>query len=99
MVVAEDLHLDVARRREVALQQDLLVAEGGLGLAARGLQRLDEIRLALHLPTPLADAAGGRLGHHRVAHPPRLDPTRLGRMLPPAVTPSLRLPIANQRTG
>src|SRR3546814_11785472 len=67
VVVAEDLHLDMARRRQAALQQDMLVAERGLGLAARRLQRFEEIVLARHHSHALAAAAGGSLAHHRVA--------------------------------
>src|SRR3546814_2563083 len=56
VVVAEDLHLDMARRRQAALQQDMLVAERGLGLAARRLQRFEEIVLARHHSHALAAA-------------------------------------------
>src|SRR3546814_12759084 len=66
VVVAEDLHLDMARRRQAALQQDMLVAERGLGLAARRLQRFEEIVLARHHSHALAAAAGGSLDHQRV---------------------------------
>src|SRR3546814_5114687 len=65
VVVAEDLHLDMARRRQAALQQDMLVAERGLGLAARRLQRFEEIVLARHHSHALAAAAGGSLDHQR----------------------------------
>src|SRR3546814_10368769 len=67
VVVAEDLHLDMARRRQAALQQDMLVAERGLGLAARRLQRFEEIVLARPHSHALAAAAGGSLDHQRVA--------------------------------
>ncbi len=46
VMVAEDLELDVARRFEVALDVDIAVAEGGLGLPLRGAERVLEVRLA-----------------------------------------------------
>src|SRR3546814_11953057 len=84
VVVAEDLHLDMARRRQAALQQDMLVAERGLGLAARRLPRFEEIVLARHHSHALAAAAGGRLDNQRVADLLRLRRQGLG-SLPAAV--------------
>ena len=42
--VAEDLHLDVPRAAHQLLEVDLVLAEGRLGLAPRGRDRLDEPR-------------------------------------------------------
>ena len=40
MVIAEDLELDVPRRFDVLLEVDVADAEGGFGLALRGLHRV-----------------------------------------------------------
>ena len=42
VLVAEDLHLDVARAADQLLEIHLVLAEGGLRLAPRGRHRLDE---------------------------------------------------------
>src|SRR3546814_14631224 len=76
VVVAEDLHLDMARRRQAALQQDMLVVERGLCLAARRLQRFEEIVLALPHSSAIASAAGVSLAHPRVDTP--LSPPTTG---------------------
>ena len=41
-LVAEDLHLDVAGALDQLLQIDLVVAEGRLGLAAAGLDMVEQ---------------------------------------------------------
>ena len=67
LAVAEDLDLDVARGGEVLLEVDLVVAEGGLGLGAGGLERrLHFVGVARELHAAAA-AAGGRLDDDRVA--------------------------------
>src|SRR3546814_18457690 len=76
VVVAEDLHLDMARRRQAALQQDMLVAERGLGLAAHRLQRFQEIVLARHHSPALSPAPAVSLDPHLVPHPLPLRPPR-----------------------
>ena len=43
VVVAEDLELDVARGLEVALDVDVAVAEGRLGLALGGAERVRQV--------------------------------------------------------
>ena len=43
LAVAEHLDLDVARPLQIFLEIDRVVAEGGLGLGARGRERLREI--------------------------------------------------------
>ena len=52
--VGEDLHLDVARRLDVALKQHLVVAEGGKRLALRARQRVVEVddRPTRRMPRP-----------------------------------------------
>ena len=47
VLVAEDLHLDVARAAHQLLQVHLVVAEGGLRLAPRHRQQLAQLRLVL----------------------------------------------------
>ena len=43
VVIAEDLELDVARVLDVLLDVDVADAEGRLGLALRGLERLGQL--------------------------------------------------------
>jgi hypothetical protein len=55
LAVAEDLHLDMARAAEVFLDIDLVIAEGGLGLGARGAEGVFELGLAVRatfMPRP-----------------------------------------------
>ena len=68
LTVAQHLDLDVARLGEVLLHVDLVVAEGGLGLGARGRQRKAEVGRRLRHLHAAAAAAGGRLDQHRKAH-------------------------------
>ena len=60
MRVAEDLHLDVARPLEEALEHEAAVAECAFGLAARAADRLVERRGFAHDAHALAAAAGAR---------------------------------------
>ena len=63
--VAEDLHLDVARVRDVALQEHGAVAERGGGLAARGADRGVELRGVADQPHTTPAAAERRLDQQR----------------------------------
>ena len=65
--VAEDLHFDVPRLAHQLLEIHLVVAEAGLGLAARHRQQLGELRIAFDDAHAAAAAAPARLQHHRVA--------------------------------
>ena len=67
VMIAEDLELDVARRLEVALDVDVAVAEGRLGLALGGAQRVRELAGRLDDAHAAAAAAGDGLDDHRVA--------------------------------
>ena len=71
-IVAEHLHLDMARLVDVFFDQHAVVAEGGLGLAPRARQRLREIVGMLDLAHALAAAAGPRLDQHGIADLARL---------------------------
>ena len=73
VIVGKDLHLDVARMLEIALQVDVRAAEGALRRSSAGFERRGEIIGPLGDPHADAATAGGRLDHHRVA-----DPFRLG---------------------
>ena len=73
VIVGKDLHLDVSRMLEIALQVDVGAAEGALRSSSAGFERRGEIIGPLGDPHADAAAAGGRLDHHRVA-----DPFRLG---------------------
>ena len=64
--VGEHLHLDVARAGERAFQQQAPVAEGVLGLRARGFQRGGQFGLVAHQPHAASAAAGRGLDHHRI---------------------------------
>ena len=68
--VAEDLHLDVPRLAEVLLEVDLVVAERGLGLGARGREGGLHVGGGAGELHAAAAAAGGRLDDHRVAELP-----------------------------
>jgi len=69
--VGQHLELDVARARDVTLEDQARVAEGVLGLAARGGQGLGQVGgLAYHAHT-LAASAGRGLDQQRPADAPR----------------------------
>ena len=76
MGVAQDLDLDVAAARQIALEKNPIVAEAALGLAPRGGDGLGELRRLLHDPHALAAAARRGLHEQRVA-----DVGRLGGIL------------------
>ena len=65
--VAEHLHLDVARRGDVFLDQHARIAERRLRLALRALERRLEIGVLVDAAHALAAAAGDRLDQHRIA--------------------------------
>ena len=68
LAVAEHLHLDVAGLRKVLLEIHAVVAECGLGLGARRLQRhVEVLGRAGHLHAA-APAPRRRLDQHREAH-------------------------------
>ena len=67
MGIAEDLDLDMARACDIDLQQDAVIAEGGLRLAAAGGQSGGEILRAVHPAHALAPASGDGLDQQRVA--------------------------------
>ena len=65
MLVAGDLHLDVARARDEALDEQGAVAEGGAGLAPAALERVgDFVRISDGAHAASAAARDG-LDHHR----------------------------------
>ena len=79
LAVAEHLDLDVARTRQIFLQIDRIVAERGLGLGARGGERLGQSLRRLGDLHAAAAAAGRRLDQHREADlfaPSRAPPGR-----------------------
>jgi hypothetical protein len=60
LLIADDLHLDVARPREVALHVDLVATEEGLGLALRRFHHgYDFVFAAHHLHTATAASVRG----------------------------------------
>ena len=65
--VAQELDLDVARAADQLLEIDLVLAEGGLGLAPGGVHGVQQLLLAVDRPHAAAAAAPGGLEHHRVA--------------------------------
>ena len=65
--VGEHLHLDMARRRDIFLDQHAVVAERILGLALGCFQHGFEIGMLVDAPHPLAAAAGDGLDQHRIA--------------------------------
>ena len=67
VAVGKNLHLDVARRGDVFLDQHAFVAEGGFRLAHGSGERGLEIGVAVDPAHALAAAAGHRLDQHRVA--------------------------------
>src|SRR5690606_25100161 len=67
LTVAGDLHLDVARATQVALEEDVARAESRLALGLRDLEDARELLLVLDHAHALAAAAGRSLEHDRVA--------------------------------
>src|SRR5690606_16734918 len=67
LLVGQHLDLDVARLLDVLLDEDSLVAERRLGLAARRAEALGDLLLAARDAHALAAAAGRGLDHHRIA--------------------------------
>ncbi len=67
VLVADDLHLDVARPREVALDVDLVATEERLRLALGAVHRLLHLVGAVHHLHAAAAAAERGLDRHRLA--------------------------------
>ena len=65
VIVAEDLHLDMARAADQLLQIDLVVAERGQAFAPRGLHLVGELGLVPDLAHAAPAAAPARLEHDR----------------------------------
>ncbi|MBD5803263.1 hypothetical protein AZOA_26990 [Azoarcus sp. Aa7] len=65
--VAEHLHFDVARAANELFQIDLVVAEGGEGLAAGDVEQAGELFLVLDRAHAATATAPARLEHERVA--------------------------------
>ena len=65
--VREYLHLDVPRRREIALEEQPIVAEGGAREALRRFDRGRHLARRVHDLHALAAAAGARLDDQREA--------------------------------
>ena len=74
--VGEHLHLDMARAIDQALEEHLVVAERGLGLASAGGQRLEEVAACVDPAHALAAAARRGLDQQREADPPGLGRSR-----------------------
>jgi hypothetical protein len=68
-VVGQQLHFDVARREDAALEIDRGITEGGAGFRARRPQRAGQLRRVRHHSHALAAAAGDGLEHQRIADP------------------------------
>ncbi len=105
--VGQHLDLDMARPRDQALDEHALVAEPGLRLAARALQRRVELVGRIHDPHAAPAAASRGLDQQRISRGPRLDLRKALRRpgfrpawLPPwraACLPSARSPPAAVR--
>ncbi len=67
LAVAQHLDFDVARLLQIFLDIDGVVAEGGLGFAARGRQRGGKFGRAARDLHAAPAAAGGSLDQHRIA--------------------------------
>ena len=67
VLVGEHLDLDMARRRDIFLDQHAIVAERRRRLAHRAFERLVEIGVPVDAAHALAAAAGDRLDQHRIA--------------------------------
>jgi hypothetical protein len=72
MLVGEELDLDVPWPLDVALAVDTVVAERGLGLAARGFDQVLQLGSVADDPHPAAAASGSRLDDQRKADLVRL---------------------------
>eukprot|EP00672_Neobodo_designis_P009204 CAMPEP_0174878804 /NCGR_PEP_ID=MMETSP1114-20130205/82940_1 /TAXON_ID=312471 /ORGANISM="Neobodo designis, Strain CCAP 1951/1" /LENGTH=759 /DNA_ID=CAMNT_0016114193 /DNA_START=142 /DNA_END=2421 /DNA_ORIENTATION=+ len=81
VLVAEDLHLDVARALDEALEQHALVLEEVDRLALRALQHRHEVLLVADDLHALATAAAHRLDEQREADALRLGDELLGRLV------------------
>ena len=79
--VAEHLHLDMARREDVFLDQHVGVAERGRRLALARDERIGEIGRIIDPPHPLAAAARHRLDQNRIADLRRLRRQPFGRLI------------------
>jgi hypothetical protein len=75
--VAQHLHLDVTCAAHELLEIDLVVAEGGQGLAARELDERRQLVLAFDRAHAPPAAAPARLEHQRIAGPAR-QPAHFG---------------------
>ena len=78
--VADDLHLDVARATDDALDVEVAVAERGRGLGAAARVGLVQLVDAADDPHAAPAAAGDRLDHHRSR---RRAPSERGTRAPP----------------
>ena len=67
VAVAEHLHLDVARRGDIFLDQHARIAKSARGLARRRLQRRLELDMGVDPAHAAPAAAGDRLDQHRIA--------------------------------
>ena len=67
MRIAENLHFNMARRRNVFFDENAVIAEKRQRLAPRALKRLSEIAGRLHAAHALAPAARHRLYQHGIA--------------------------------
>src|SRR5215813_996422 len=65
--VGQDLHFDVARLVDGALEIDRCIAEGAAGLATRHPERSHQVLLAAHETHALTAASHGGLDHDRIA--------------------------------
>ncbi len=74
--VAQQLDLDVARRPDLALEEDRAVAEGGRRLGRPGGQRGRQFGRRRHPAHPASATAGRRLDQQREADPLRLREDR-----------------------
>ena len=81
VAVAEHLHLDVARREDVLLDQDAIVAEARRGLAPAGGERVREVCRGIDAAHALAAAARHRLDQHRIADRVRFLLQAIGRLV------------------
>ena len=77
MTVAKDLKFDMPRALQILLDQDMLVAETGGGLALAGGQRIEEVCASVDGAHALAAATGGRLDQHRITDAIGLLPQKL----------------------
>ena len=85
--VGQDLHLDVSRIVEVALDVDGGVGEVRLALPSRSLERPLDLVLRARDPQSLSAAAGRRLDGDRVARPRRAAASTSATLVAGAVVP------------